>query len=358
MRFAFGTDDGAQRERLEVVMTRLFVRKPAARRQSRKAPGVRVAGAFTGPMPASADRAAAMERWLGVPLDVQTVFEPWDSAPDAVDGLFERLTAVWEAGRTPLLTWEPFTPTPAATADDVLRRIAAGECDAFLTRWADALAEWRSGPDGSVGTDDDRRLYLRPMHEPNGDWYPWAPAGGACPPATYVAAWRRAHRAVTDAGVTGDHALWIWAVNHVDVGDVTAEELFPGEGVVDLVGVDGFNWGASRPWSEWQSPSEVFGDMIERMRSHTSLPVCVPEFGCTSVTADGGDPVRKSRWLREAFSYFADEDLPMAAHFDVEKETDWQAFGGSAGENTIRIGGTRYQTYPGYRTGLREFLGL
>lgn len=338
-------------------MPRLFVRS-AARRQPRKAAGVRAAGAFTGPMVASADRAEAMERWLGASLDVQTVFEPWQTTTDEITDLFDRLTAVWEAGRTPLVTWEPFTPTPAATAGDVLESIAAGDYDDYLSRWADALAAWRAGPDGTVGTADDRRLYLRPMHEPNGDWYPWAPEGGACTPETYVRAWRRAHDVVTDAGVTDDHVLWIWAVNHVDVGAVSAEELFPGEDVVDLVGVDGFNWGASRPWSEWRSPSEVFAEMVDRMRDHTGLPVCVPEFGCSSVTVEGGDSARKSRWLREAFAYFDEADLALAAYFDVEKETDWQVFGGSAGENTVKIGGTRYQTYPGFRSGYREFLGL
>lgn len=339
-------------------MARLFIRPREARQRSRKAAGVRVAGAFTGPMPAALDRTAAMERWLDIPLDIQTVFEPWAVAPDEIADLFERLTVIWEAGRTPLLTWEPFTPTPAATPADVLEQIAAGEYDEYLSRWADALAAWRTGPDGTVGTADDRRLYLRPMHEPNGDWYPWAPEGGACTPETYVEAWRRVHRLVTDAGVTNDHVLWIWAVNHADVGDVPAEDLFPGADVVDLVGVDGFNWGASQPWSEWRSPSDVFADMIDRMCEHTALAVCVPEFGCSSVTVDGSDPVRKNRWLRDAFEYFREADVPLVAYFDIEKETDWQVFGGTAGENTVTINGTRYQTYPGYRAGFRSFAKL
>lgn len=339
-------------------MARLFIRTPSARHQSRKVAGVRAAGAFTGPMAASADRTEAMEQWLGARLDVQTVFEPWETTTNEITDLFDRLTTIWEAGRTPLVTWEPFTPTPAATSEDVLESIAAGDYDDYLSRWADALATWRAGPDGTVGTGDDRRLYLRPMHEANGDWYPWAPEGGACTPETYVRAWRRVHEAVADAGVTDDHVLWIWAMNHVDVGDVSAEELFPGEDVVDLVGVDGFNWGASQPWSEWRSPSEVFAEMIDRMRDHTALPVCVPEFGCSSATVGGSDSTRKSRWLREAFAYFDEEDLSLVAYFDIEKETDWQVFGGSAGANTVKIGGTRYQTYPGYRSGYREFLGL
>lgn len=337
-------------------MARLFVRPRTDGPQSRKDTAARIAGAFTGAVPASLDRTDAMERWMGLRFDVQTVFEPWLTDSDEIADLFERLTTIWDAGRTPLVTWEPFTPTPAATPGDILRRVVAGEYDEYLTEWAAALASWRAGSDGQIGTDDDRRLYLRPMHEPNGDWYPWAPASSDCDAETYVAAWRRLHRVVADAGVTTDHVKWIWAVNHVDVGDVTAESLFPGDDVVDLVGVDGFNWGASQPWSEWRSPPAVFGEMFDRMRDHTGLPVCVPEFGTTSLTVDGSDWVRKNRWLREAFAYFDAEDVPLAAYFDVEKETDWQVFGGTAGENSIRIDGTRYQTYPGFRSGVRAFL--
>jgi len=55
------------------------------------------------------------------------------------------------------------------------------------------------------------------------------------------------------------------------------------------------------------------------------------------------------------FAYFDEQDVSLVSYFDVEKETDWRVFGGSEGENTIRIGGTRYQTYSGFRTGLRRY---
>lgn len=296
-----------------------------------------------------------METWLGQPLDCQVVFEPWDTRPGEIDAQFARLAQIWDAGRVPLLTWELFTPTPAGTDDDVLRRGAEGEFDPYLAEWAAALADWVAGPDGEFGTADDRQLSLRPLHEPNGDWYPWAPAKAGCSPATYVRLWRRLHRFVTETGVPDTNVQWIWAVNHADVGDVTAESLFPGETVVDLVGVDGFNWGASQSWSEWQTPATVFEGMADRLESLSDRPVCVPEFGSTSVTVDGHDPRRKNEWLRAAFDYFRTRDIALVSYFDIEKETDWQVFGGSYGANTINIRGTRYQTYTGFRTGVQQY---
>lgn len=296
-----------------------------------------------------------MEQWLGTALDCQTVFEPWDVRTSGISDQFDRLTTIWDAERTPLLTWEPFMPTPAATPADVIPRAADGEYDAYFDEWAQALADWVAGPDGRLGTEDDRRIYLRPLHEPNGDWYPWAPARGEFDASTYIRVWNRLHRRVERAGVTTEHVTWIWAVNHVDIGGTTAEELFPGDAVVDVVGVDGFNWGASRSWSEWRSPAAVFGDMLDRVGDVSDRPVCIPEFASTSMTLGGSDPKRKGAWLREAFEYFRDRDVVLVSYFDVEKETDWQVFGGPRGANTIRIGGARYQTYPGFRVGVRRF---
>ncbi len=331
-------------------MSRLFLRAPGA--ESDHSP--RAVGAFLGSVPGSLDRATAMETWLGLPLDCQTVFVPWDDRPAAITELFDGLRAIWDAGRLPLLTWELFTPTPAATPPDVISRALSGEYDAYLESWTSALADWCRGPDGELGTDDDRRLHLRPLHEPNGDWYPWAPAGSSSEPSAYVRLWRSLHRRLSRAGLD-DHVNWIWAVNHVDAGDVTAESLFPGDDAVDMIGVDGFNWGASRSWSEWRAPAAVFEEMFDRVRTVSDRPLCVPEFGCTSATVDGTAPARKGVWLREAFEFFREEDVVLAAYFDVEKETDWQVFGGSHGKNTIRVGGVRYQTYPGFRNGVHVF---
>lgn len=319
-------------------------------------PGRRI-GAFLGAGPASLDRADAMEQWLGTDLDVQTVFEPWDVDPDGIAGQFDRLTAIRDAGRIPLCTWEAYTPTPAATPGDILQRVVDGEYDDYIDRWGRALAEWVAGSDGTPD-GDDRRLLLRPLHEPNGDWYPWAPAANGTDPAIYARAWRRIRRRVSRAGIDDHRVAWIWAVNHVDVGGVPAESLFPGDDTVDLVGVDGFNWGASQSWSRWAEPEAVFGGMFARIRDLSTRPVCVPEFGCTTATLDGPDPERKGRWLRDAFAYFTEQDVILAAYFDIEKETDWQVFGGARGANTIRIGGTRYQTYPGFRRGIRAFSTL
>jgi hypothetical protein len=287
----------------------------------------------------------AMERWLGASHTVQTVFTPWRR--DSMDDLFERLLPrIRDAGRIPLLTWEPYLA--AETAPGIARRIAAGEFDAFLAEWANRLADWLA--DGS-GTDD-RRLYLRLAHEMNGDWYPWSPTVGDSTPNDYIAMWRHVHDALARAGIGSEQCQWIWCVNHADVGAYSAEACYPGDDYVDWVGLDGFNWGASREWSDWRAPGAVFGDMFERL-GQFGKPLCVPEVGCSSLTATGHDPTRKAAWIHEAFDYF-DGRAGFCCWFNEDKETDWAVFGGERGTDSAAAGGDIHACYRAYRETMAE----
>ncbi len=290
------------------------------------------------------DAIDAMERWLGMRHAVQTVFTPWRR--DNMDDLFERLLPrIRNAGRVPLVTWEPYLA--AETDPDIACRIAAGDFDAYLDEWASRLADWLPGSDRK-GTADDRRLYLRFAHEMNGDWYPWSPTVGDSTPAEYVGMWRHVHDAFARAGIGSEQCQWIWCVNHNDVGTYSAEACYPGDGYVDWVGVDGFNWGRSQDWSDWRSPETVFDDMFARLQRFDK-PLCVPEVGCSSLTADGSDPARKADWLREAVDYF-DDRVRLCCWFNEDKETDWAVFGGRNGTDST----DGYACYRAYREAMAE----
>ncbi len=292
-----------------------------------------------------------MERWLGRSHAIQTVFTPWNRG--AIDGLFERiLPNIWNAGRIPLVTWEPYTESPEATDENIVTRIVDGEFDGYIDDWATQLADWLAGPDGQ--SDDDRRLYLRFAHEMNGDWYPWSPAdaGESIAPEDYIEMWRHVHDRVERTGVNRNHLQWIWCVNHVDVGAYGAEELYPGDSYVDWVGVDGFNWGHSQEWSAWRTPNETFSEMFSRLQALTEKPRCVPEFGCSSVTKSGHDPEQKAAWIREAFAYF-DGQVKLACWFNEDKETDWAVFGGRRGTDRVAT----HEAYSAYREAMTEIGG-
>lgn len=290
----------------------------------------------------------AMERWQGRPLDVHHVYTTWDEGSTSIAELFERvLPRIWAAGRIPLVSWEPYTPTPAETPDDIVTRINNGDFDRYLEQWTGALHR------SLGGGDRPRRIYLRIAHEMNGDWYPWGVGNPAVSADDYISMWIRIHDVLSATGIPPSRLQTVWSVNHRDVR-AEMERMYPGDEYVDWVAVDGFNWGNAANWSSWTDPERVFGEMIQRVRALSPKPLGVTEFGSTSVTSHGPDPDSKARWLTRVFEYFRSVDAKMVVSFNVDKETDWAVFGGKRGDSVFVTDEAEYNAYAAYAESLPD----
>jgi hypothetical protein len=288
----------------------------------------------------------ALEAWQGKKNAVVLLFTDWTSTTKVTNNLFsQQLPNIWNNGNVPLVTWEPFTG--GNTPPDVEVRIAAGQYDAYIKTWAGRMKTFLAGPDGTIGTPDDRRAYLRLGHEMNGNWYPWSAAVGANTPANYIAMWRHVVTLFDELGLGPEVLQWIWSVNNDDVGGFAAESYFPGDAFVDWVAIDGYNWGASETWSSWQSPPQLYDGMLTRIRAITQKPVALTEFASTT---SGGSVALKSQWITDLFSYVAARNIQMVAWFNEDKETDWAFFGGASGDTQFKSGRTTYRAYQSYRT--------
>jgi mannan endo-1,4-beta-mannosidase len=288
----------------------------------------------------------ALESWQGKKNATVVLFTDWSNTTKIMNNLFgQQLPNIWNNGNVPMVTWEPFTGgnTPA----DVEVRIAAGQYDAYIKTWAGRMKVFLSGPDGAFGTADDRRAYIRLAHEMNGNWYPWSGATGGNSPASYVAMWRRVVTFFDELGLGAGHLQWIWCVNNDDVGGTPAESYYPGDGFVDWVAVDGYNWGRSQTWSSWLSPAALYDGMLTRIRALTTKPVALTEFASTT---SGGSVAQKSQWIADLFTYAAARDIRLVSWFNEDKETDWAFFGGATGETQIKVGRTTYRAYQMYRS--------
>jgi hypothetical protein len=92
--------------------------------------------------------------------------------------------------------------------------------------------------------------------------------------------------------------------------------------------------------------------MIGRVRKLSSTkPLTIPEYGTTSIlTAGVSDIPHKTEWLNQFCDYINNNDVKMAAYFNIEKETDWAIFNGTRGDtvwNNIHV-------YTAYRTCLQS----
>ncbi|MDQ5853949.1 MAG: hypothetical protein M3380_18170, partial [Chloroflexota bacterium] len=217
-------------------------------------------------------------------------------------------------------------------------------------RWAERLKIFLSGPDGVYGSADDRRAYLRLGHEMNGNWYPWSAAVGNNSPADYVRMWQRVKGIFTAKGMESTRLQWVWSVNNTDSAAFTAEAYYPGNTYVDWVAIDGYNWGTSQPWSSWQAPAAVYGNMLGRLRAISTRPVAITELASSTALGGGMSVAAKAQWITDVYAYVQANGVRMVAWFNADKETDWAMFGGSNGSGVYKAGSTTYKMYAAYKS--------
>ena len=263
----------------------------------------------------------AMEAALGTGVGLASTFVDWSYVIGGPNEL-------WMADggrRSVLLSWEPF----GLRFTDV----SNGSEDRYLQRVADSM---RAFP---------YDVYVRPWPEMNGSWSTWQPtATGQKPdggtPAQFVAAWRYTVDFMRNRGVAN-----LKFVFDPDASDGSSNtriaEIWPGPSYVDVLGIDGYNWGNSATGSadtgdRWRSFDTVFGPMYDTLtRLHPTAPVWITEFGCKDPTSEDDpnfpqesspvDPGHdKAAWIRDMFASTAFPRITALAWFDIKGGRDWR----------------------------------
>ena len=226
--------------------------------------------------------------------------QPWDqSALNAVANLIGGAPAVYltyvswnrpfyqsdeqaiaNKGAAHVITWEPKSCTGSCT----LKSIAAGTQDSFVRAWAKGAATW------------GKTIYLRPMHEMNGDWYPWGRGVNGNTPADFINAWRHLHNIFDQEGAT--KVKWVWCPNVRYGKEYPLADLYPGSSYVDWTCLDGYNWGTDPHLGQpaWQSFGAIFGATYTQiMDLAPGKPMMIGEMASTE---HGGN---KADWIRQTY---------------------------------------------------------
>jgi mannan endo-1,4-beta-mannosidase len=233
-----------------------------------------------------------LEAELGRRFEVTHWFTSWHAPYEDVPVL-----TVLADGRLPLITWQPH--------DEPVAEIAGGAYDDYVRGWARGVS---SAP-GLV--------YLRPFPEMNGDWTPW---NGD--PDALKSAWRRIAAIFAEEGAS--NVRWVFGPNVTDEPrtlDNAMERYYPGDDVVDVLALSGYNWGSTRPYIGWRDFETIFRSGYDRLTTLGPHDVWLAEIASAE---EGGD---KAGWVRDMFAPSTRERFPrlsMVVWFDEDKEADWR----------------------------------
>ena len=257
----------------------------------------------------------ALESALGRRVPQVVVFSDWTQPFPDLDAREARVR-----GKTLQVTWEPWHfSDPNAIK---LRDINAGKYDRYIDNWASSARAFGG------------EVWIRFGHEMNGNWYPWSLSAQNGDAGTYVKAYQRIHDRFRRAGAS--NVRWVWCFNAESVPQATwndPKRAYPGDGYVDAIGMDGYNFGDTTAHSKWQSFSQVFAAPYAlATKTWPNKPLFVSETACSST---GGDKVR---WLRDM-----DESLrkqfprvESVTWFEAAKEADWRVLSNLDSAQTAR----------------------
>ncbi|MFA5157243.1 MAG: glycosyl hydrolase [Candidatus Omnitrophota bacterium] len=253
-------------------------------------------GAFLSDVPLAKDISDFKNSYGRQPRLVM-IFISWNRFPDN-----RTIEDVYSQGSILVITWEPWYPLKKEGID--FDGLISGSYDDYIKEFALRIKK--------IG----KPVFLRFGHEMNGDWYPWS--GTKIGKEKYIQVYRHVKDVFDRSGA--DNVKWIFSFNWEDLPKENNHFTlyYPGDAYVDYLGIDGYNWGNTRPWSRWMSFGDIFGKRYAEAARSFNKPILISEF---SSTGSGGD---KKEWIKQALNNIKSmKKVTGFVLFNVDKETDW-----------------------------------
>ena len=213
----------------------------------------------------------------------------------------ENARLISDYGAVPLIYWSPWGP-PYEQGKHVdpgpwsLRHIVAGNCDAYIDKWA------------AGARDFGQPLLVSFACEPNSNWFPWsgydngadtkAKDGSFAGPDAYKRAYCHVVDRVRAAGAR--NIQWVFHANddsHPDRKWNAVSEYYPGSEYVDWLGMS--TYGQLTPgkddWNDWPECADASYKRLCKL--DPNKPVMLAEWGVGEFPESGS----KAEFIRDAF---------------------------------------------------------
>ncbi|KAG5180201.1 glycoside hydrolase superfamily [Tribonema minus] len=205
-----------------------------------------------------------------------------------------------------------------------LQAIGDGAFDSYLNKFID---EWQA--------DGNRTVWIRPMHEFNGDWYPCGTYRTGNSSDKFKRAYRHVVSVFRNRGANAKFQL-AYNCDNARNDSKSFGVWWPGKYAVDMVVCSGYNRaGLDADHQKWQSFSDVYSSGYNKM---AALPGLKP-LGIAEMSSTTWQSYSKPQWIRDAFDAVVTKftRVRQLNWFLINKEGDWglnsdaerQAFGDS-----------------------------
>ncbi len=265
----------------------------------------------------------SLDQWTGKKSSMVAMLMDFETSPTKFGA---QLDLLWNAGYTPFINLK-FGGVSQPTAYD----IAVGAKDAAITAWAQAIAAWAVA---------GKWLYIAPLPEMNTTLVSYGRQ-----PINFQFAYGRILNIFVQNGISDTEVRWVFAPNGWT--QLVFENYYPGDDLVDVIGVSAFNQGYCRNSDDlwyWNPPTTTFGFYIKKLHAMApSKPIFITRAASTSETShDYSNPAAKNQWLQEAYNYLAVQHGVKAVLYynvDYDIECDWPVYKyGSIAYDGYRLG--------------------
>lgn len=263
-------------------------------------------GVYLGPGCAGAGKLPAFEGWLGREVDQVIEFIGWDVLQ--ASGTWG--VKCWRKAKEPYVVYSlPMLPPKGS---GMLKPAANGEFDDLYRRYAQALIA--NGYQSSV---------IRIGWEFNANWYPWQASKD---PQAWIAYWRRIVATMRDTPGAKFEFDWCPAASKQGFN---AEKAYPGDDVVDYIGLDYYNTAidqtSSTPEQRWQARMNMQHGLKwhrDFARSHGKR-MSLPEWG-TGVHSKWGGPPDDPYFIESMAQWIADNKVAYHNYWE-HKNKDYDS---------------------------------
>lgn len=200
------------------------------------------------------------------------------------NNIYNTLSRLWENGSVVELTLQTQLYDPLSQ-NNMVYDVLDGKYDDFLHAYAADVARF------------GHPVLFRPFNEMNGDWCNYSAYWTARDCSTYVELYRYIYSIFEEEGAN-KNTLWVWNPNEKSFPAFAwnnADNYYPGDEYVDIVGLTGYNTGDYYDGETWRSFNEIYDPIYAQMAPQYEQPLMITEFACSSY---GGD---KAAWVEDMF---------------------------------------------------------